>query len=68
NSVTDYVQIVAGGKLEKITELLKESNALAGVKAQTEAKAGIGGVVFGLLGLKASASAEALLLRIKKVQ
>lgn len=58
NSVTDYVQIVAGGKLEKTTELLNESNALAGVKGQAEVKAGIGGVVFGLLGLKASATAE----------
>lgn len=55
DSVTDYVQIVSGGELEKTAELLKESNK--GIEAGASAKASFGTVVAALLGLKASAEA-----------
>lgn len=59
DSVTDYVQIVAGGELEKTTQLLKESDRNIGANAATSGKAGISGVFKALLGLEAQASAEA---------
>ncbi len=56
DSVTDYVQIVSGGELEKTTELLKESNK--SIEGDGEIKAGFSSVLAALLGIKASASGE----------
>lgn len=58
DSVTDYVQIVAGGTLEKTTELLNSSDLSEEKKADVSAKGGIGGVFKALLGWEASASGE----------
>lgn len=58
DSVTDYVQIVAGGNLEKTTELLKTSNANEEQKAGVSGKGGIGGIFKALIGWEASASGE----------
>ena len=57
-SVTDYVQIVAGGELEKTTELLNSREAQEGQSAQANGKVGISGVFKALLGWDAGASAE----------
>lgn len=59
DSVTDYVQIIAGGKLEKTTELLKESEKSSTGEVAVNGKMGISGVFHALLGLEARASAEA---------
>ena len=58
DSVTDYVQIVAGGKMEKTTELLNTRKGTEQQSVQVSAKAGIGGVFKALLGWEASAGAE----------
>ena len=58
DSVTDYVQIVAGGALEKTTELLKSSDLNEAQKADVSAKGGIGGVFKALIGWEAAASGE----------
>ena len=50
DSVTDYVQIVAGGELENTTELLKSKDAEEEQNLQANGKVGIGGVVKALLG------------------
>ncbi len=57
DSVTDYVQIVTGGKLEKTAELLDQTkdNGEAGAKASV----GFGGILKALLGFSVSASADA---------
>ena len=57
-SVTDYVQIVAGGELENTTELLKSRDAQEGQSAQANGKVGISGIFKALLGWEAGASAE----------
>ena len=59
DSVTDYVQIIAGGELEKTTQLLKETDKNAGTDVSASGKAGISSVFKALLGLEAQASAEA---------
>lgn len=59
DSVTDYVQIIAGGELERTTQLLKESERNVDADASLSGKAGIGGVFRALLGLEAQVSAEA---------
>lgn len=59
DSVTDYVQIIAGGELEKTTQLLKETNISVGAEDSASGKAGISGVFKALLGLEAQASAKA---------
>lgn len=59
DSVTDYVQIIAGGEMEKTTQLLKESEGNVGADVSLSGKAGISGVFKALLGLEAKASAEA---------
>lgn len=59
DSVTDYVQIIAGGELEKTTQLLKESEKSGEADTSASGKAGISGVFKALLGLEAQASAEA---------
>ena len=58
DSVTDYVQIVAGGTLEKTTELLTSSDLGEEQKAYASAKGGSSGVFKALLGWEASASGE----------
>lgn len=56
-SVTDYVQIVAGGELENTMELLKSRDAYEKQNAKLEGKVGIGGVFKALLGWEANAAA-----------
>ena len=58
DSVTDYVQIVAGGELENTTELLKSKDAEEEQNLQANGKVGIGGVFKALLGWEAGASAD----------
>lgn len=58
DSVTDYVQIVAGGSLETTTELLKSSEANEKQEVGATAKAGIGGIFKALIGWEASANGE----------
>lgn len=58
DSVTDYVQIVAGGELENTTELLKSKDAKEDQNIQANGKVGIGGVFKALLGWEAGASAD----------
>lgn len=57
-SVTDYVQIVAGGELEETTELLKSRDAKEGQEAQAGGKVGISGIFKALLGWEAECSAK----------
>lgn len=56
-SVTDYVQIVAGGELENTMELLKSRDVQEEQNVQANGKVGISGVFKALLGWEASASA-----------
>lgn len=58
DSVTDYVQIIAGGELERTTELLKQSEKGAEIKGDAKVSAGISKVFKALVGLEAQASAE----------
>ena len=58
DSVTDYIQIVAGGELENTQELLNSREGHEGQEVQASAKAGIGGVFKALLGWEASAAAD----------
>lgn len=58
DSVTDYVQIVAGGELENTMELLKSRDAQEEQSAQVNGKVGISGIFKALLGWEAGASAE----------
>lgn len=57
-SVTDYVQIVAGGELEETTELLKSRNLQEDQSIKGNGKVGISGIFKALLGWEASASGE----------
>jgi hypothetical protein len=57
-SVTDFVQIAAGGELDKTTELLKSTDASEAQEGKLAAKGGIGGIFKMLFGFEASASAE----------
>ena len=61
DSVTDYIQIVAGGKLEKTTELLNETaqQGQAGVGAKVGV--GVGGVLKALIGFETSVSVDSSL-------
>lgn len=59
DSVTDYVQIVAGGKLEKTTELLNQTKDSGDAGATTKGSIGFGGILKALIGFGVSASAEA---------
>jgi len=58
DSVTDYVQIVAGGEMENTTELLKVREGNEEQNIQASAKGGIGGVFKALLGWEVGASAD----------
>ena len=59
NSVTDYVQIVAGGELQKTTELFNQTSKKAGAGASATVKGGISGIFKALLGFEAAASIDA---------
>lgn len=58
DSVTDYVQIVAGGELENTTELLKSRDAQEAQSVQANGKVGISGIFKALLGWESGASAD----------
>lgn len=58
DSVTDYVQIVAGGEMENTTELLNSREGEENQKIEATAKGGIGGVFKALLGWEVGASAD----------
>lgn len=60
-SVTDYIQIVAGGKLEKTTELLNETNDEGDAGVGGKANVGIGGMLKALVGFETSISVESSL-------
>lgn len=57
-SVTDYVQIVAGGDMETTTELLKTRDGKEEQKVEGTAKGGISGIFKALLGWDASVGGE----------
>lgn len=57
-SITDYVQIVEGGKMEKTTELLNETEANLDTRTKTSASAGISGVFKAILGLESKIEAN----------
>ena len=59
SSVTDYIQIVAGGRLEKTTELLNESNKTGKAGAAAKASIGLSSVLKALIGFEVSVSADA---------
>ena len=61
DSVTDYIQIVAGGKLEKTTQLLNQTTDNGTNKAGVKANVGVGGVLKALMGFEVSAATEASL-------
>lgn len=61
DSVTDYIQIVAGGRLEKTTELLKETNDNGAAGAEGKASVGIGGVLKALLGFEVNVAVDSKL-------
>jgi len=56
DSVTDFMQIVAGGKLEKTTELFNETGKEGATGIKVEASVGVGGLFKSLVGFGASAS------------
>lgn len=58
-SVTDYVQIVAGGELEDTTELLNNKSYSGRGDTKVEGKIGIGGIFAALVGWEAKATASA---------
>ncbi len=57
-SVTDYVQIVEGGELEKTTELLNDAKANLDANTKASASAGISGVFKSILGLESKIEAN----------
>ena len=57
-SVTDYVQIVEGGKLEKTTELLNGTEENLNAKTKASGSAGISGVFKAILGLESKIDAS----------
>lgn len=57
-SVTDYIQIIKGGSLEKTTELLNESTSTGKAAVGAKAGVGIGGVLKALIGFDISASVD----------
>lgn len=60
-SVTDFLQITAGGELSKTSELLEESTLEAGAAVEAKASFGLSKVFRSLLGLDLGISAEAQL-------
>lgn len=58
SSVTDYIQIIEGGKLTKTTELLNGDIDNGGANIGAEASVGIGSVFKSLIGFGAKVQAE----------
>jgi hypothetical protein len=58
-SVTDYIQIVEGGNLEKTTELLNETTKNGQAEVNAKASGGIGGVLKALVGFETKVSVDA---------
>ena len=58
DSVTDYVQIVAGGDMEKTTELLNTREASEGQNGGVSVKGGISGMFKALLGFEVAGNAD----------
>lgn len=58
DSVTDYVQIMAGGKLETTTELLESREGNESQSAGATGKGGISGVFKALMGWEASVNGD----------
>lgn len=58
-SVTDYIQIIEGGKLEKTTELLNETTDKGQAEVDTKTSVGIGGILKALVGFEVKASVDA---------
>jgi len=61
DSVTDYMQIVAGGRLEKATELLNETNDKGETGIEAKASVGVGGFLKALIGFETSVAVGASL-------
>ena len=57
-SVTDYIQIVEGGKLEKTTELLNETTDSGKAGVEAKASVGIGGVLKALVGFEVKTAVD----------
>lgn len=57
-SVTDYVQIVAGGDMENTTELLNSRDVSEGQNGSVSVKGGISGMFKALLGFEATGEAS----------
>lgn len=57
-SVTDYIQIIEGGKLTKTTELLNGDTDKGGASVGADASIGIGGVFKSLIGFGAKIQTE----------
>ena len=57
-SITDYVQIVEGGEMEKTTELLNETEGILEAKTKASGSAGISGVFKAILGLESKIEAN----------
>lgn len=57
-SVTDYIQIVEGGKLEKTIELLNETTDKGQADVNTKTSVGISGVLKALVGFEVKASLD----------
>ena len=61
SSVTDYIQIIEGGKLTKTTELLSEDTDNGGANIAAEASVGINGLFRSLIGFGAKVQTESKL-------
>ncbi len=62
-SATDFVQIVHGGGLTSTTELFESGEDRGSAAVDAEAKVGLGALLHGLLGARASVSVELLFPR-----
>lgn len=58
DSVTDYIQIIMGGRLEQTTELLNEGKDEGNAGVEAKAGIGVGKMLKALIGFDASASVE----------
>lgn len=67
-SVTDYMQIIKGGTLEKTTELLNKSSENGNAGVGGKAGVGIGGMLKALIGFDISASVDSQLQTSFNVQ
>lgn len=60
-SVTDYIQIMLGGKLEKTTELFEQGGEQGEAGLKAKAGIGVGGVFRALIGMDASIAVDSSL-------